>query len=91
VGFVGVDELHAAFLNESRTRGRCLVTRAGNPGQARFWLEWDTTALKAPFFFMYYLKKAALQKHSIEPSPELEANVFQQPCILKPEPPVQMD
>jgi hypothetical protein len=25
VEFVGVDELHAAFLNESRTRGRCLV------------------------------------------------------------------
>jgi tetratricopeptide (TPR) repeat protein len=32
VKFVGVDELHAAFLNESRTRGRCLVPRTGNPG-----------------------------------------------------------
>ena len=29
--FVGVDKLHAAFLNESRTRGRCLVPRTGNP------------------------------------------------------------
>jgi hypothetical protein len=29
---VGVDELHAAFLDESRTRGRCLVPRTGNPG-----------------------------------------------------------
>jgi hypothetical protein len=32
VKFVGVDELYAAFLNESRTRGRCLVPRTGNPG-----------------------------------------------------------
>jgi hypothetical protein len=32
VKFVGVDKLHAAFLNESRTRGRCLVPRTGNPG-----------------------------------------------------------
>jgi hypothetical protein len=30
--FVGVDELHAAFINESRTRGSCLVPRTGNPG-----------------------------------------------------------
>jgi hypothetical protein len=29
---VGVDELHAAFLNESRTRGRRLAPRTGNPG-----------------------------------------------------------
>ena len=28
-----VDKVHAAFLNESRTRGRCLVPRTGNPGQ----------------------------------------------------------
>jgi hypothetical protein len=34
VEFVGVDELDAAFLNESRTRGRCLVPRTGNAGQA---------------------------------------------------------
>ena len=27
-----VDELHAAFRNESRTRGCCLVPRTGNPG-----------------------------------------------------------
>jgi hypothetical protein len=32
VKFYGVDKLHAAFLNESRTRGRCLVPRTGNPG-----------------------------------------------------------
>ncbi len=32
VKFVGVDELHAAFLNESRTRGCWLVSRTGNPG-----------------------------------------------------------
>jgi anti-sigma B factor antagonist len=30
---VDVDELHAAFLNESRTRGRCLVPRIGNSGR----------------------------------------------------------
>ena len=41
VKFVGVDELHAAFLNESRTCRRCLVPRTGNPGQAVFRLEWD--------------------------------------------------
>jgi hypothetical protein len=41
VKFVCVDELHAAFLNESRTRRRCLVPRTGNPGQAVLWLEWD--------------------------------------------------
>jgi hypothetical protein len=35
VKFVGVDELHAAFLNESRTRGRCSVPRTGNPGISR--------------------------------------------------------
>jgi GntR family transcriptional regulator / MocR family aminotransferase len=29
----GVDKVHAAFLNESRTRGRFLVRRIGNPGQ----------------------------------------------------------
>ena len=29
---VGVDKLHAAFLNESRTRGRRLGPRTGNPG-----------------------------------------------------------
>ena len=32
--FVGVDELHAAFLDESRTPGRRLVPRTGNPGQS---------------------------------------------------------
>jgi hypothetical protein len=36
VKFVGVDELHAALLNESRTRGRCLVPRTGNPGGVVF-------------------------------------------------------
>jgi hypothetical protein len=30
----GVDKLHAAFLNESRTRGRLLSPRTGNPGSA---------------------------------------------------------
>src|ERR1700677_1033146 len=32
VKFMGVDALHAAFLNESRTRGRLLGPRTGNPG-----------------------------------------------------------
>jgi hypothetical protein len=32
VNLVGVDEPLAAFLNESRTRGDCLVPRTGNPG-----------------------------------------------------------
>ena len=42
--FVGVDELHAAFLDESRTRGRCLVPRTGNPGISLVFREvWDTT------------------------------------------------
>ena len=44
--FVGVDELHAAFLNESRTRGRCLAPRTGNPGISLVFREmWETTAL----------------------------------------------
>jgi hypothetical protein len=44
--FVGVDELHAAFLDESRTRGRCLVPRTGNPGISLAFREmWDSTAL----------------------------------------------
>jgi hypothetical protein len=32
VDLVGADELHAAFLNESRTRGRWWHPVAGNPG-----------------------------------------------------------
>jgi hypothetical protein len=34
VKFIGVDELHAAFLNECRTLGRILGLRTGNPGSA---------------------------------------------------------
>jgi hypothetical protein len=46
VKLVGVDELHAAFLNESRTHGRCLVPSAGNPGISLVSCGmWDTTAL----------------------------------------------
>jgi hypothetical protein len=42
--FVGVDELHAAFLDESRTRRPCLVPRTGNPGISLVFREmWDTT------------------------------------------------
>jgi hypothetical protein len=33
---VGVGELHAAFLNESRTRGRWWRPVAGNPGRPSF-------------------------------------------------------
>jgi hypothetical protein len=36
VKFVVVDELYAAFLNESRTRGRRLGPRTGNPGPPNF-------------------------------------------------------
>jgi hypothetical protein len=32
VEFGGVGDLRAAFFKESRTRGRCLAPRAGNPG-----------------------------------------------------------
>src|ERR1700677_529427 len=46
VKFVCVDELHAAFPNESRTRGRCLEPRTENPGISLVFREmWDTTAL----------------------------------------------
>ena len=42
--FVGVDELHAAFLDESRTRGCCLVPRTGNLGISLVFREmWDST------------------------------------------------
>jgi hypothetical protein len=40
--FSGFAELHAAFLNESRTRGRWMDKRTGNPVQAFFGLEWGT-------------------------------------------------
>jgi hypothetical protein len=36
VDLVGVGELHAAFLNESRTRGRWWRPVAGNPGRPSF-------------------------------------------------------
>src|ERR1700677_311501 len=42
---VGVDELPAAFLNESRTRGRCLVPRTGNPGSRSFFARCGITLL----------------------------------------------
>jgi hypothetical protein len=39
----GVDALHAAFLNESRTRGRILGPRTGNPGISLVFREmWGT-------------------------------------------------
>jgi hypothetical protein len=41
VKFGGVDELYAAFLNESRTRGRFSVPRTGNPGISRFGEMWE--------------------------------------------------
>jgi hypothetical protein len=38
----GVDALHAAFLDESRTRGRLLGPRTGNPGISLVFREmWD--------------------------------------------------
>jgi hypothetical protein len=46
----GVDTLHAPFLNERRTRGSLQHSVAGNRGQARFWLEWDTTAFPLSLF-----------------------------------------
>jgi hypothetical protein len=47
----GVDELHAAFLNESRTRGRFLGPRTGNPGISLVFREmWDTTNLHLEIF-----------------------------------------
>jgi hypothetical protein len=36
VKFIGVDALHAAFLNESRTRDRPLGRRTGNPDTRLF-------------------------------------------------------
>jgi len=46
VKLVGVDELHAAFLNESRTRRPRWVPRTGNSGISLVFREmWETTAL----------------------------------------------
>jgi hypothetical protein len=45
VKFGGVDELHAAFLNESRTRGCWLVPRTGNPGHLAHFRETNTPVL----------------------------------------------
>jgi hypothetical protein len=36
VNVVGFADLHAAFLNESRTRGSCLCLSAGNPGRCAY-------------------------------------------------------
>jgi hypothetical protein len=48
VKLVGVDELQAAFLNESRTRGPCLVPRTGNPGISLVFREmWATPSFVA--------------------------------------------
>jgi hypothetical protein len=41
---VAVDELHAAFLNEGRTRCRFWVPRTGNPGISLVFREmWNST------------------------------------------------
>jgi hypothetical protein len=51
VSFGGVDGLHAAFLNESRTRGRIVGLLAGNPGISLVFREmWETTNLDVPSF-----------------------------------------
>jgi hypothetical protein len=45
VKFDGVGKFHAAFLNESRTLGRRLEPRTGNPGISLVFREmWDTAA-----------------------------------------------
>jgi hypothetical protein len=45
VNLGGAAKLNAAFLNESRTRGRLLVPRTGNPGISLVFREmWETTA-----------------------------------------------
>jgi hypothetical protein len=45
-----VVELHAAFLDESRTRGRWLEQRTGNPGISLVFREmWDSTDLNPSF------------------------------------------
>ena len=50
VKFVGVDKLHAAFLNESRTRGRLLGPRTGNLGISLVLREmWDSTGVDLEF------------------------------------------
>jgi hypothetical protein len=53
VKFVGVDKLHAAFLKESRTRGRCLVPRTGNPG---VWFSLEENHERAYHFGLHRLR-----------------------------------
>jgi hypothetical protein len=53
VGIGGVGELHAAFLTESRTRGRFQCKVAGNPGNASvevttFWVCDDPFSMQNP-------------------------------------------
>jgi hypothetical protein len=45
VKLVGFQELHAAFPNESRTRGTFLDRVQEIRVSARFWQMWDSTAL----------------------------------------------
>ncbi len=49
VKFGGVGKPHAAFLNESRTRYRCLGPRTGNPDISLVFCKmWDTATLHIP-------------------------------------------
>src|ERR1700684_2823828 len=51
VDIVGVGKLHAAFLNESRTRGRWWRPVAGNPGRPLFSAHVRLGELGAPVRF----------------------------------------
>src|ERR1700733_9901241 len=48
VKLVGFRELHAAFLNESRTRGTLWDRVQEIRVSARFWQMWDSTAVDSP-------------------------------------------
>jgi hypothetical protein len=63
VKFAGVDELHAAFLNESRTRGTLWDRVQEIRVSARFWQMWDSTVLDRPPFspVMQAVKKFAAE------------------------------
>jgi len=60
VKFGGVDALYAAFLNESRTRGRLSRPRTGNPGTGL--LEFSMGAKQASRAFQTSEKRKRLQE-----------------------------
>ena len=60
VKMVGFQELHAAFLNESRTRGALWDRVQEIRVSARFWQMWDSTALDLPLSLLQRIPRSMI-------------------------------